>query len=101
MPSDKYNKFLCREGSPRLLKDKIHHPTTPSGLFSSTLPILVRDWLLVKNGTWAIFPIPIFPKSQSRTEMGKVQENIPEGVVGWWVLSLSNLGLPSPQGDLL
>ena len=33
--------------------------------------------------------------------MGKVQENIPEGVVGWWVLSLSNLGLPSPQGDLL
>ena len=36
-----------------------------------------------------------------RTEMGKMWENIPEGVVSRWILSLSYLGLPSPHGDLL
>ncbi len=29
---DEYNKFPCREGSPRLLKDKTHLPTSPLGI---------------------------------------------------------------------
>ena len=33
-PGDEYNKSPCREGSPRLLKDKTHRPITPSGIFS-------------------------------------------------------------------
>ena len=28
-PSDDYNKSPCREGRPRLLKEKTHRPTTP------------------------------------------------------------------------
>ena len=32
-PGDEYNSCPCREGSPRLLKDKTHHLTTPSGIF--------------------------------------------------------------------
>ena len=46
------NKSPCREGSPRLLKDKTHRPTSPSGIFSRFLPISMRmrDWLLGKNG---------------------------------------------------
>ena len=31
---DEYNKSPYREGSPRLLKDKTHRPTSPSGIFS-------------------------------------------------------------------
>ena len=33
-PGDEYNKSPCREGRPRLLKDKTHCPTTPSGIHS-------------------------------------------------------------------
>ena len=66
-----------------MLKDKTHHPTTPSGIFSCTLPISVRDWLLGKIGIGNIAQVPFFTKSQSRTKMGKVLENNPEGVVGW------------------
>ena len=33
-PGDDYNKSPCREGRSRLLKDKTHRPTTPSGIFS-------------------------------------------------------------------
>ena len=52
VPGDEYNKSPCREGSPRLLKDKTHHPTSPLGIFSRLLPISMRmrDWLLGKNG---------------------------------------------------
>ena len=39
---DEYNKSPCREGRPRLLKDKTHHPTTPPGIFSRVLCISVR-----------------------------------------------------------
>ena len=31
---EEYNKSPCREGSPRLLKDKTHLTTSPSGIFS-------------------------------------------------------------------
>ena len=41
-PGDEYNKSPCREGSPILLKDKTHHPTSPSGIFSCLLPISMR-----------------------------------------------------------
>ena len=34
-PGDEYKKSPCREGSPRLLKDKTHRPTTPTGIQSS------------------------------------------------------------------
>ena len=63
-PGDEYNKSPCRDGRPRLLKDKTHHPTTP----------------------YCPDSIP--------------QNTIPGGVVGQWVLSLSNLGLPSLLRDL-
>ena len=33
-PGDEYNKSPCREGSARLLIDKTHRPTTPSGILS-------------------------------------------------------------------
>ena len=77
-PGDEYNKSLCREGSPRLLKDKTHRPTTPSGIFSRIFTYLA---------------------AHARLALGK--EWIPEGVVRRWVLSLSNRGLPSLHGDLL
>ena len=47
----------------------------------------------------------LLQEPRMRIEMGKRvskrRENIPEGEVGRWVLSLSNLGLPSLHGDLL
>ena len=35
---DEYNNSPCKEGRPKLLKDKIHRPTTPSGIFSKIPP---------------------------------------------------------------
>ena len=40
-------------------------------------------------------------ESRMRTEIHKTWENVPEGEVRRWVLSLSNLGLHSLHGDLL
>ena len=59
-PGDEYNKSPYREGRPRLLKDKTHRPTTPSGIFSRLFNHLGAH-------AWMAF--------------GK--ECIPEGVVGW------------------
>ena len=52
MLGDEYNKSPCREGRPRLLKDKTNRPTTPSGIFSRVLCISVgmRGSLLDSRG---------------------------------------------------
>ena len=44
-----------------------------------------------------------FPNSEPRmrTEMGKKQENIPEGVVGRWVFVSGKSGAPSPARGII
>ena len=36
-PGDEYNKSPFREGRPRLLEDKTHRPTTPSGILPDAI----------------------------------------------------------------
>ena len=58
-------------------------------------------WRWARGAWWRVHPRESKSESRMRTEMHKTRENIPEGVVGRLVLSLSNLGLPSLHGDLL